>query len=125
MVYLRYQGVFKQAILLLRGPKNGRNLAFDIPGRLCPPPALCYFPVYRLFTDPGVKQLAGQVLAQAPDTVLLNGKILTVDDDFAIAQALAITGERISAVGGTEEIAAMAAGSLGLLAAGLLVVGAF
>ena len=31
----------------------------------------------------------------APDRILVNGKILTVDRDFSIAQAVAISGERI------------------------------
>src|SRR5262249_62099601 len=43
--------------------------------------------------------------AQAPaDIVLLNGKIVTVDDRFTIAEALAIKGERILAVGSNAEI---------------------
>src|SRR5215813_991383 len=38
--------------------------------------------------------------AQTPaDIVLLNGKVITVDDRFTIAEALAIKGERILAVG--------------------------
>ena len=35
---------------------------------------------------------AGPASAQAPDIVLVNGKIVTVDDRFTIAQALAIKG---------------------------------
>jgi predicted amidohydrolase YtcJ len=42
--------------------------------------------------------------AQAPDRVLVNGKIITVDGQFRIAQALAIRGQRIVAVGTTAEI---------------------
>ena len=45
--------------------------------------------------------------AQAPDTVLVNGKIVTVDDRFTIAQALAIKGERILKVGTTAEVEAL------------------
>jgi predicted amidohydrolase YtcJ len=45
--------------------------------------------------------------AQAPDTVLVNGKIVTVDDRFSIAQALAIRGGRIVKVGTTGEIEAL------------------
>jgi predicted amidohydrolase YtcJ len=41
---------------------------------------------------------------QAPDKVLVNGKIVTVDSQFRIAQALAIRGQRIVAVGTTAEI---------------------
>jgi predicted amidohydrolase YtcJ len=42
--------------------------------------------------------------AQAPDKVLVNGKIITVDGTFSIAQALAIRGARIVAVGTTADI---------------------
>jgi len=41
--------------------------------------------------------------------VLVNGKIVTVDDQFAIRQAVAIEGERITAVGEDAEILAWAA----------------
>lgn len=40
----------------------------------------------------------------AADIVLLNGKIVTVDDRFTIAQALAVKGQRIVAVGATADI---------------------
>jgi predicted amidohydrolase YtcJ len=50
---------------------------------------------------------AGPAGAQAPDTVLVNGKIVTVDDRFTIAQALAIKGERILKVGTTAEVEAL------------------
>src|SRR6266571_2505073 len=43
--------------------------------------------------------------AQTPaDIVLLNGKVITVDDRFTIAEALAIKGERILAVGSNAEV---------------------
>lgn len=42
--------------------------------------------------------------AQPADVVLLNGKIITVDDRFTVAEALAVRGERIVAVGTTAEI---------------------
>jgi len=38
------------------------------------------------------------------DLVLLNGKIITVDGDFSIAEALAVKGNRIVAVGRTRDI---------------------
>src|SRR5262245_50492586 len=49
---------------------------------------------------------ASPVAAQAPaaDIVLVGGKIVTVDDRFTIAQALAIRGQRIVAVGTNAEI---------------------
>ena len=43
----------------------------------------------------------------SPDLVLLNGKIFTSDSARPYAQALAIRGERILAVGSTEEISAL------------------
>src|SRR4051812_33098492 len=44
-------------------------------------------------------------LAQSTaDMVLLNGKIITVDERFSIAQAVAIHGDRIVAVGSNAEI---------------------
>ncbi|HXJ00001.1 MAG TPA: amidohydrolase [Micropepsaceae bacterium] len=41
---------------------------------------------------------------QAPDTILTNGKIITVYNRFSIAQAVAVTGDRIMAVGTNAEI---------------------
>jgi hypothetical protein len=45
---------------------------------------------------------------QAPDLILSNGKIITVDERFRIAQAVAIRGDRIVAVGTNQEIAQLA-----------------
>ena len=52
----------------------------------------------------------GMVRAQppAPDLILSNGKIITVDERFTIAQAVAIRGDRIVAVGTNQEIARLA-----------------
>ena len=48
--------------------------------------------------------------AQQPsaDLIFTNGKIITVDDRFTIAQAVAIKGDRIVAVGTNQQIAQMA-----------------
>jgi predicted amidohydrolase YtcJ len=46
--------------------------------------------------------------APGADTILVNGKILTVDDDFSTAEALAITGARIVAVGDNASVNALA-----------------
>jgi predicted amidohydrolase YtcJ len=51
---------------------------------------------------------AQQTAPAAPTIVLTNGKIVTVDDRFTIAQAAAIQGDRIVAVGSSQEIARMA-----------------
>jgi len=44
----------------------------------------------------------------APDMILTNGKIITVDERFTIAQAVAIKADRIVAVGTNEEMAQLA-----------------
>jgi len=44
----------------------------------------------------------------APDLVLTNGKIITVDERFSIAQAVAIRGDRIVATGTNQEIGLLA-----------------
>jgi predicted amidohydrolase YtcJ len=42
------------------------------------------------------------------DLILTNGKIITVDDRFTIAQAVAVKGDRIVAVGSSQQIAQLA-----------------
>ena len=44
----------------------------------------------------------------APDVVYYNAKVVTVDDRFSYAQALAITGDRFTAVGTTAEVRRLA-----------------
>ncbi len=46
-----------------------------------------------------------------PDLILFNGKIITVDKNFSIAQAAAIQGDRIRAVGTNREIEKLAGSS--------------
>lgn len=46
--------------------------------------------------------------AQAVDTVLINGKIITVDDRFTIVQALAVKNQRVVATGSTADIRKLA-----------------
>ena len=46
--------------------------------------------------------------APQPDAIYYNGKIVTVDDRFRVVEALAIRGERLVAVGATEEIRVLA-----------------
>jgi predicted amidohydrolase YtcJ len=46
--------------------------------------------------------------AQVPDTVLVNGRVLTVDDRFSIHEALAVRDGRIAAVGTSVEIRTLA-----------------
>jgi predicted amidohydrolase YtcJ len=44
---------------------------------------------------------------EVPDTIFLNGKIVTVDDYFSIEEAVAVGGNTILAVGSDEEISAL------------------
>src|SRR5262245_60425921 len=44
----------------------------------------------------------------APGLILTNGKIITVDERFSVAQAIAVKGERIVAVGANAEISRLA-----------------
>ena len=47
---------------------------------------------------------AETVLAAPPDLILHHGRIVTVDHDFRIAEAVAVTGEEIMAVGTSDEL---------------------
>jgi predicted amidohydrolase YtcJ len=49
------------------------------------------------------------VTATPPDTILFNGKILTVDPQFSVAEAIAISDGRIVAVGTNTEVLELAA----------------
>jgi predicted amidohydrolase YtcJ len=46
--------------------------------------------------------------AQAPDTVLVDGRVVTVDADFSIREALAVRGGKITALGSTADVTALA-----------------
>ena len=56
--------------------------------------------------QPAASQGAGA--AGPADTILTNGKIITVDETFSIAQAVAVRGSRIVAVGTNQEITRLA-----------------
>jgi predicted amidohydrolase YtcJ len=58
----------------------------------------------------GVVSVSLVLQAQQPvaDTILTNGKIITVDETFSIAQAVAVRGSRILAVGTNQEITRLA-----------------
>src|SRR5258706_115684 len=51
---------------------------------------------------------AGAVFAQAPDVILVNGKVVTADERGTIHQALAVREGRIVALGSTAKIKALA-----------------
>ena len=46
--------------------------------------------------------------AQAPDTILINGKIITLDSRSMVATGLAVTAGRISATGSTDDVRKLA-----------------
>jgi len=52
--------------------------------------------------------LAAAAFAQSADTVLINGKIVTVDSQSSVREAIAIRGGRIQAVGTTADIRKLA-----------------
>jgi predicted amidohydrolase YtcJ len=43
-----------------------------------------------------------------PDYVFINGKVLTVDENFSIVEAVAVSGNKIQAVGSTQDMQALA-----------------
>lgn len=55
--------------------------------------------------------VAGAAAAGPADTILVNGKVVTADDFFSIAQAVAIKGQRIVAVGRNDEVQTLAGGN--------------
>ena len=58
--------------------------------------------IFQVFRAPASAQGA------APDLLFTNGKVVTVDERFTIAQAVAVKGDRIVAVGSSQEIAKLA-----------------
>ena len=58
----------------------------------------------------GLASLAGAVpaFAQPPDIVLVNGRIVTLDDRSTVAEALAVSGDMIAAVGAGADISHLA-----------------
>jgi predicted amidohydrolase YtcJ len=64
--------------------------------------ACCFAVVLFVAASRGVAQQS------APDLILTNGKIITVDDRFTIGQAIAVNAERVQAVGTNSEIAKLA-----------------
>ena len=65
-------------------------------------------PCRLLFTSLVLMSSLALAATSAPDTVLFNGKIFTSNVQRPYAQALAIKGERIAAVGGSSEIKLLA-----------------
>ena len=56
----------------------------------------------------GACWLAAQQAGSPADLILRNGKVLTVDKDFSITQAVAVTGDKITAVGQDADVMKLA-----------------
>ena len=56
----------------------------------------------------GLGLIGGAALAQQADLLLYHGKIVTVDKDFRIVEAMAVRGDRILAAGGRAEVERLA-----------------
>src|SRR5579863_2149223 len=56
----------------------------------------------------GLRAQPLQQAGQTADLILSNGKIITVDERFTIAQAVAIKGDRVVAVGANQEMVQLA-----------------
>jgi len=64
--------------------------------------------ILRSFAAMGFIAAAEPGLADGEvDLVLLNGEVITVDDQFSVVQAVAVSGKQIAAVGDSETIRAM------------------
>ncbi|MEI8379183.1 MAG: amidohydrolase [Planctomycetota bacterium] len=62
--------------------------------------------------------VSSTAMAQPPDLIVHNGKIATVDDKFTLAEAIAVRGERIVAVGKNAELLKLAGPATRLLDVG-------
>src|SRR5687768_14326266 len=52
--------------------------------------------------------IAAKQSTPAPDVIYYNAKVVTVDDQFSYAQAVAITGDKFTAVGANETVRELA-----------------
>lgn len=69
---------------------------------------LSFVLVQACSNDSAPETVQAESTLPAADTIFVNGKVLTVDEAFSQVEAVAVTGNLISAVGSSEEISAMA-----------------
>jgi predicted amidohydrolase YtcJ len=62
--------------------------------------------VYLLFSAPALQ--AQSTAPLVPEFIYLNGRVLTVDEPFTVAEAFAIKGDKFIAVGSNDDIRALA-----------------
>jgi predicted amidohydrolase YtcJ len=90
----------------------------NMTGRFLQLPAYLYIIMFTLSLI-----LAACTMEHSPDMIIINGKILTVDDQFSIAEAVAIKDEKIIAVGSNSDIRKKADGQTRIIdAAGKTVI---
>ena len=87
-------------------PKSSRRKFLVGAGTAAAAAALTGGTPARAQTGVPARVPAGPVTTAAAETVLRNGKIITVDAGFTVAQAVAVAGDRIVAVGPNEAMAA-------------------
>jgi predicted amidohydrolase YtcJ len=65
---------------------------------------------FMLYAFIGTVAVTGQILPRppAPDLILLNGRVITVDPGFTIAEGVAIAGDRIMTIGNEDQLRALA-----------------
>src|SRR5262245_43972824 len=61
-----------------------------------------------LFASSLPAQRQGRGGPPAPDVIYYNAKVVTVDDRFSYAQAVAITGDKFTSVGGNDAVRRLA-----------------
>ena len=106
--FLRAAGLGLGAVLGagLACGRGGREAAPAATETVVPPPSRQPSPVVTV-TSPPPTPAAGGAAEVAADTVLVNGRIITVDEQDSIAQAVAIRDGRVQAVGSQDEIWAL------------------
>jgi len=62
-----------------------------------------------LYAFIGTVAVAGQILPRppAPDLILINGRVITVDRNFTVAEGVAIAGDRIMTLGNEDQLRAL------------------
>jgi predicted amidohydrolase YtcJ len=65
---------------------------------------------FILYAFIGTVTVVGQILPRppAPDLILINGRVITVDRNFTVAEGVAIAGDRIMTIGNEDQLRALA-----------------
>ncbi len=98
---------FLLLLAVLRALGNGPPVSTALAAQYAPQTQYAP-PTQHLAQTNHVPQAAPATQKSKVDLVLHNGRIVTVDERFQVAEAMAITGNRIAAVGSNEEILKLA-----------------